>query len=69
MALIWVDLAEGLTQTITSTLFCHWTVARDAPCLSRSAEPTRARETATVSTAATVIRRFRQRLVTASLET
>ncbi len=61
--------APGLTQTMVLTPFCHCTVALDAPCFRSSEDPTRARETATVRMAATVIRRLRHRLVTASRET
>ena len=69
MASIWAWGALGLTKTRVLTPFCHCTVALAAPCLSRSDEPTRARDTATVRMAATVIRRLRHRLVTASRET
>ena len=51
------------------TPFCHSSVALDAPCFNRSAEPTRASDTATVKMAAAVISRLRHRLVAASFET
>ena len=64
-----VGPAAGFTQTMAWTPFCHCSVALDAPCLRSRAEPTRARETATVRMAATVISRLRHRLVAASRET
>ena len=68
-ALSWVPtasisraLAVGFIQTMTWVPRCHSTSALAAPCLSSRAAPTRESETATVSTAAIVISRLRQRL-------
>jgi len=69
MASVWAGPAPGFTQTMVWTPFCHNSVAFDAPCFSRSAEPTRASETATVKMAAAVIRRLRHRFVAASFPT
>ena len=69
MALVCAGPAFGFTQTMVWTPFCHSSVALEAPCLSSSAEPTRASDTATVRMAAAVIRRLRHRLVAASFAT
>src|ERR1700692_2481839 len=61
--------AVGFTHTMVDTPFCHCPVAFDAPCFRSRDDPTRARDTATVRMAATVISRLRQRLVAASRET
>src|SRR5665213_2588618 len=69
MAALCDALAPGATHTITFTPCCHSMVALVAPCFNRRAEPTSASDTATVSTAATVINRLRHRLVVASRAT
>ena len=60
--------AVGCIQTVTRVPCCHWKEACAALCFKSSAPPTSDRETATVSTAATVIIRLRHRLLKVSLK-
>ena len=62
-----LDDAAGSIQTVTRVPCCHCAEAWAALCFNKRAEPTSESDTATVSTAAMVIMRLRQRFPSVSL--
>ena len=63
MLTAWIScvLAFGCIHTVTWVPRSHCPDALAAPCRNKRAAPTKVSETATVRTAATVMRRFRHR--------